>query len=141
MPTPSRLDDFLFDLRGYLVLPGAIADDLVDRLRDEFAQMPPALELGGWYRGAQRRDYNTFAGYELHHVIELGGPFEDLIDHPSWIDHVRHYCGEEDSYVAGVFIDECIAMVRGPGSHHPLHSGGWRTPLRCLYHYDHCRFR
>jgi ectoine hydroxylase-related dioxygenase (phytanoyl-CoA dioxygenase family) len=137
---PSDLDDFFFDLNGYLVLRGAVDAGLLARLNAEFDAFPD-LPNGGWYRGAQRRDYTDATGLEFHNVIELGGPFEELIDHPSWIDYVRHYCGEEGTYVQGLFIDECIASVRQAGGHHPVHSGGYCTPLRCLYRYEHGVFR
>jgi len=109
---PSPLDDYLFDLRGYLILRNVIAPDLVDELNGEFDKFPRDLKLADWYKGAQRRDYDPATGMELHHCLEIGGPFEALIDNPGWINHVRHYAGEEDSYVRGVFIDECIEAVR-----------------------------
>jgi len=138
---PSPLDDYLFDLRGYLILRNVIAPDLVDELNGEFDKFPRDLKLADWYKGAQRRDYDPATGMELHHCLEIGGPFEALIDNPGWINHVRHYAGEEDSYVRGVFIDECIASIRSSGGHHPLHSGGYETPLRCVYNYSNGKFR
>ena len=137
---PTELDDFFFDLNGYLVLQKAVDAALLDRLNQEFDSFPD-LPHGGWYRGAQRRDYTEATGLELHNVVEIGEPFEELIDHPSWIEYVRHYCGEEGTYVQGLFIDECIASVRKSGGHHSVHSGGFRTPLRCLYRYEHGMFR
>src|SRR5690348_9043986 len=115
MAKPTPLDDFLFDLRGYLILENVIEPDLLDRLNAEFDAFPHDLPLAQWYKGAQRRDYNPATGLELHHCLEIGGPFEELIDHPGWIDHVRHYCGEEESYVRGLFIDECITSTRTSG--------------------------
>ena len=138
--SPSALDDFLFDLRGYLVLEQAVDPELLDALNQSFDAFPP-LEYGEWWGNAQRRDYNGATGYELHNCIEAGAPFEQLIDHSSWISYVRHYCGEEDSYVAGVFIDESIASIRRSGGHHPVHSGGYRGALRGAYHYNHGVFR
>lgn len=141
MREPSLLDDFLFDLNGYLVLEGALESDLVGRLNEEFDRFPRDLARGHWYRGAQRRDYTAETGLELHHCIEIGGPFEELIDHPSYINLLRHYCGEEGSYVEGLFIDECIASVRTSGGHHPVHSGGYRGALRGRYLYTNGVFR
>lgn len=141
MSKPTAYDDFLFDLRGYLILKNAIAPDLLERLNAEFDQFPRDLPLGEWYQGAQRRDYDPATGIELHHAIEIGGPFEELIDHPSWIDYARHYCGEEDSYLEGLFIDECIASIRTGGGYHPFHSGGYRVTTRCHYRYEHGVFR
>ncbi len=82
-PQLSLLDDFFFDLQGYLVLKNAVAPDLLGRLNAEFDAFPPDLGIGGWYRGAQRRDYTPDTGLELHNAIELGEPFEELIDHPA----------------------------------------------------------
>lgn len=137
---PSALDDFLFDLRGYLVLENAIEPELLADLNRAFDNFP-ALETGEWWGNAQRRDYTKETGFELHNCVESGEPFERLIDHPGWINYVRHYCGEEDSYVQGLFIDEAIASIRRSGGHHPVHSGGYRGALRGAYHYNHGVFR
>ena len=137
---PAPLDDFLFDLRGYLILKQAIDPELVDDLNRAIDVLPP-LEYGQWYGNAQRRDYHAATGLELHNCVEVGEPFERLIDHPGWINYVRHYCGEEKSYVEGLFIDECILSVRTSGGHHPVHSGGYQGALRGAYHYNHGVFR
>ena len=138
--TPSALEDFLFDLNGYLVLKNAVDADLLGRLNAAFDRFPE-LEYGEWWGHAQRRDYNGATGLEIHNCVECGPEFEELIDHPSWIDYVRRYCGEEQSYVQGLFIDESIASVRKSGGHHPVHSGGYQGALRGAYHYNHGVFR
>ena len=137
---PGPLDDFLFDLHGYLILRQAVEPALLDALNRATDELPP-LAYQEWYGNAQRRDYNAATGLELHNCVEAGEPFEQLIDHPGWIDYVRHYCGEEQSYVAGLFIDECILSVRTSGGHHPVHSGGYRGALRGAYHYANGVFR
>jgi ectoine hydroxylase-related dioxygenase (phytanoyl-CoA dioxygenase family) len=137
---PTPLDDFLFDLRGYLVLKNAVEPALIDELNRAFDAFPP-LEYGEWWGNAQRRDYNGATGFELHNCVEAGEPFERLIDHPGWINYVRHYCGEEQSYVEGLFIDECIASIRRSGGHHPVHSGGYQGALRGAYNYKNNVFR
>ncbi|HLL89334.1 MAG TPA: hypothetical protein VK324_08525 [Tepidisphaeraceae bacterium] len=104
----TPLDDFLFDLNGYLVLRDAVGSDLLARLNAAFDAFPE-IPFGHWHGNAHRRDYNSHVGYELHNVVECGQPFEELIDHPSWIDLVHRYCGEAGSYVDGLFIDEAIA--------------------------------
>ncbi|MGQ0605036.1 MAG: phytanoyl-CoA dioxygenase family protein [Anaerolineales bacterium] len=137
---PSSLDDFFFDLRGYLVLKQAITPELVAALNAGIDALPP-LAYGQWLGNAQRRDYNDATGLEIHNCVELGAPFETLVDHPSWINHVRRYCGEAQSYIEGLFIDECILSVRRSGGHHPVHSGGYQGALRGAYHYSHGVFR
>lgn len=138
--TPTPLDDFLFDLNGYLVLKNAIESELLADLNRTFDTFPP-IATGEWWGNAQRRDYTPDTGYELHNCVEAGEPFERLIDHPGWIKYVRRYCGEADSYVKGLFIDECIASIRSSGGHHPVHSGGYRGAMRGAYGYKHGVFR
>ena len=137
---PTPLDDFLFDLRGYLILKHAVEPELVNDLNRTIDTLPP-LEYEQWYGNAQRRDYNPATGLELHNCVEAGEPFERLIDHPGWINYMRHYCGEEKSYIEGLFIDECILSVRTSGGHHPVHSGGYQGALRGAYYYNHGVFR
>lgn len=137
---PSALDDYLFDLRGYLVIEQAVTHEELADLNGAFDRLPD-LPQGGWVGNCQRRDYTPDTGYELHNCMEFDPAFDRLIDHPSWIGHLRHWCGEEESYVAGLFIDECIASVRRSGGHHPVHSGGHRGALRGMYHWKHGVFR
>jgi len=137
---PTPLDDFLFDLRGYLILENVVEPALLADLNAAFDNFPP-LEYGEWWGNTQRRDYNGATGFELHNCVEAGEPFERLIDHPGWINYVRHYCGEEKSYVQGLFIDECIASIRRSGGHHPVHSGGYQGALRGRYQYTNGVFR
>lgn len=139
--TPSALDDFLFDLNGFLILEKAVDKELLDRLNGEFDNFPRTIARGEWYGGAQRRDYTGETGFELHQAVTAGKPFEELVDHPSWFGLVSHYAGEEDSYARGVFIDETIASIRTSGGHHPAHSGGYRGALRGRYDYRHGVFR
>ena len=141
MRQPSAMDDYLFDLRGFLIVKNALEPDLLDELNAAFDAFPRDLPVAAWYKGAQRRDYTPDTGMELHHCLEMGDPFTKLIDHPSWLGHVSRYCGEENSYVAGLFIDECMTSIRTSGGYHPLHSGGFQTPMRCQYAYENGVFR
>ena len=111
---PSPLEDYLFDLRGYLVLEQALEPGLVDDLNSALDGMPP-IEPRGWWGNVQRSgsDGDT-QGLEFHNLVEGGKPFERLIDHPSWINHVRRYAGESDSYVEGLFILMALTDI-GPG--------------------------
>jgi len=134
------LQDYLFDLNGYLIIKDAVEPALLNSLNKAFDEFPP-LQRGDWWGNAQRRDYTGDTGFELHNCVEAGRPFEELIDHPSWINLVRRYCGEQDSYIEGLFIDEAIASIRRSGGHHPAHSGGYKGALRGKYQYDHGVFR
>ncbi|PZN92185.1 MAG: hypothetical protein DCF31_17280 [Alphaproteobacteria bacterium] len=132
--------DFLFDLNGYLVLPGALGPDLLADLNRAFDAFP-ALETGDWWGNVQRLDNAGAAGTELHNIVEAGPPFEALIDHPAWIDRVRRYCGEAGTYVEGLFIDECFASVRRSGGYFPMHSGGQDGVVRNQFRFVNGAFR
>ena len=71
---PSRLNDFFFDLRGFLVLQQAVEAELIDALNRTIDALPP-LEFGQWYGNAQRLDYIASGGFELHNCVEAGEPF------------------------------------------------------------------
>ena len=131
---------FFFDLRGGLILKNAVEPELIDALNHAFDNFP-TLKREEWWGNAQRRDYTEDTGLELHNCVEVGEPFEKLINHPNWINYLRRYCGEHDSYVQGLFIDECIASIRTSGGHHPVHSGGYRGALRGRYQYVNEVFR
>jgi hypothetical protein len=137
---PNAVDDFFFDLNGYLVLENAAPPDLIARLNAAFDRLPD-IEPGEWVGNAQRRDYTKETGYELHNCVEFDPAFEELIDHPGWIELVKHFGGEEQSYVQGLFIDECIASIRNSGGHHPVHSGGYKGAMRGAFGYKNDVFR
>lgn len=138
--TATAVDEYLFDLRGYLVLEKAIDPDLVDDLNEALDRFPD-LEYGEWHGNVQRFDNNGSAGVELQNIVEGGEPFERLIDNPSWVSLVRHFAGEEDSYVQGLFIDECFASIRRSGGFFPIHSGGYHGAVRGQYRYMDGVFR
>ena len=137
---PTALDDFLFDLRGYIVIENAVAPGLLDDLNRAFDDFPKLAPLE-WWGNAQRRDYTEDTGFELHNCVEAGKSFEALIDCPGWISYARRYCGEDKSYLEGLFVDEAIASIRRSGGFHQVHSGGFQVPLRCTYGYENGVFR
>jgi phytanoyl-CoA dioxygenase PhyH len=140
---PSAMDDYLFDLRGYIILEQAVEPELVDALNGAFDGIPPDLQPGQWWGNVHRIESKKDAakGLELQNVVEAGEPFERLIDHPSWINYMRHWAGEEDSYVQGLFIDECFAAIRREGGYLQVHSGGYRKAMRGQYRYVDGVFR
>ena len=134
------LQDYLFDLRGFLVLKNAAAPDLVERLN---RAIDPFLDLQylEWRGNVQRFDNNGNAGIELQNIVEGGAPFEELIDHPAWHDRLLRYCGEADSYVQGLYIDGCFASVRRSGGFFPVHSGNQDGVVRNQYRFVNGKFR
>lgn len=140
MQSPYDIQDYLFDLQGFIVLKNAVSPDLVERLSQA---IDPYLDMRfeEWRGNVQRFDNNGNAGIELQNIIEAGGPFEELIDHPSWVDRLLRYCGEKDSYVEGLFIDECFASIRRSGGFFPVHSGNHEGNVRNQYRFVDGKFR
>jgi ectoine hydroxylase-related dioxygenase (phytanoyl-CoA dioxygenase family) len=132
--TQHDLDDYLFDLNGYLIIQNAIDAQLLADLNAAFDAFPE-LEFKEWWGEVQRLDNNARAGVELQNIVAGGKPFETLIDHPSWIDKMRRYCGEHQTWIPGLFIDECFATIRRTGGFFALHSGGHERAIRNQYGY------
>lgn len=129
--------DYLFDLRGYVILKNAVDPQHLAELNQAFDNFPD-LPFMGWHGNVQRLDNNGHAGLELQNIVEGGEPFEKLIDHPSWIERVHRYCGEKGTYVDGLFIDECFASIRRTGGFFPAHRN---NAVRGLYRFVDGEFR
>ncbi len=133
------VQDYLFDLRGYLILKRAVEPDLIAALNRALDAFPP-LQSGQWHGNVQRADSQGDQGVELQNIVEGGVPFEQLIDHPAWIDRMHRYCGEDDSYFEGLFIDECFASLRRSGGYFPVHSGAHEHMIRTQYRFFNGHF-
>lgn len=141
---PSEMEIYLFDLRGYLHLKGALSKAEVAELNAALDELPP-IGVGEWYGYVHGHMYGETDGLNLQQIYEAGEPFEKLIDHPSWIDRVRHFVGGAGTFDynhGDLFIDECFANYRDPGEAIGLHSGGHtgvkRTQFRFFNGEFHC---
>ena len=126
----TDLEDYLFDLRGYLLLENAVDADHIQQLNtalDPYVSM----ELNEW-----RGNIHRLKAHEIHNIVEAGESFEQLIDHLSWISHIRRYAGHD-----GLFIDEAFANVRGQGGATRLHSGGHKRRIRTQFRFHNNEFR
>ena len=134
------VQDYLFDLRGYVIIKNAIPQELVDRLN---LAIEPYLDMQylEWRGNVQRFDNNGNAGIELQNIVEGGQPFEELIDAPGYHERLLRYCGEKDSYVEGLFIDECFASIRRTGGYFPFHTGSEDGVIRGQYRFVNGHFR
>lgn len=132
---PTEMEIYLFDLRGYVVLKNALSQDEVAALNGSIDSMLP-IEHGAWHGHVHAHNFGTRDGLNLQQIYEAGEPWERLIDHPSWIEKVKHFVGGKDSFDwlhGPLFIDECFANVRGPGEAIPIHSGGHENVKRTQY--------
>lgn len=123
---PTPLETYLFDLRGYIVLRGALAPEEVRAINERLDAIPIS-KPGDWHGYVHAHSFGGKDGTNLQQIYEGGEPFERLIDHPSWIEKVRTFVGGENTfdYQHGpLFIDENFANLRGPGEAIGMHSGG-----------------
>ena len=126
-PQVTQEHDFLFDLRGYLLLEQALSLEQVAALNGAIDVLPP-LEPQQWHGHVHRNDYAEAWGYNLQNIIEGGQPFEELIDHPGFLPWVQRYAGHD-----GLYIDEALVTIRRPGQGVSLHSGGHKRRVRTQY--------
>jgi phytanoyl-CoA dioxygenase PhyH len=139
----TDLDIYLFDLRGYLLIEKALSPDEVAELNAGIDALLP-LKRGEWVGYVHGHAYSDNDGLNLQQIYEGGEPFERLIDHPSWIDKVKHFVGGEgtfDHHPSPLFIDENFANLRGPGGALGLHSGGHLGLKRTQFRYYNGRFQ
>ena len=123
---PSEMEIFLFDLRGYIVLKNALTAAEVANLNEGLDALPP-LKKGEWAGYVHAHSFGAKDGLNLQQIYEAGEPFEKLIDHPSWIDKVKHFVGGAGTFDYNhgpLFIDENFANFRDPGEAIGIHSGG-----------------
>ncbi len=133
--TTERDLDYLFDLRGYLVLKGAIArDDLAEMNRwvddhRSYVEDPPTGERSGagegvssgcWIGHVELHSYGPDDGVNFQNIVEGGPVFERLIDYPAWLPLVARFINP----INRLSIHENLLNVRGPGGFLYIHSGG-----------------
>jgi ectoine hydroxylase-related dioxygenase (phytanoyl-CoA dioxygenase family) len=115
----SPAEEYFFDLRGYTVLPQALDQEHLASLNTWIDNLPP-LETGQWFGKVYTQSYSGIDGVNLQDIIEAGEGFERLIDHPAWIEQVRHYLGPSTRpYIYEIFVN-----VREAGGYIGVHSGG-----------------
>lgn len=139
---PTALENYLFDLRGYLVLKNALSPQEVRELNEGLDAMPP-LKPDEWHGHVHRENMPDHRGTSYQQIYEAGKPFEKLIDHPSWINHALEYVGGKGTFdqVSGpLCIDENFALLRGPGQAIGLHSGGHLFCKHTQFHFSNGAF-
>ncbi len=139
---PTAMDDYLFDLHGFLKLEGAVDPGHVADLNAVLDAIPD-IEPGQWHGYVHRQVHQEMNGINYQQIYEAGEPFERLIDHPAWIGRVRRYGrgeGTVDYNHGDLFIDENFANLRGPGQAISLHSGGHQRTKRTQFRYHDGKF-
>ena len=138
----TDLDIYLFDLRGYLLLEGALTSAEVAALNAGIDAILP-IQGGEWDGYVHCPASNAKDGITLQQIYEGGEAFERLIDHPSWTDKLKHFVGGEGTFdyaQAPLFIDENFANIRGIGEAISVHSGGHEGVKRTQFRYHNGKF-
>ena len=131
----TELEEYLFDLQGYLVLDKAVTADHISKLNavlDTYQDMPS----DSW-RGNVHCVLDNTLSRHFHNVFEMGEPYEQLIDNRAWIPYLERFVGGYD----GLFIDESFVDIRDPGHASPLHSGAHKRRVRTQFRFHNNEFR
>ena len=120
MAVPTPMDEYTFDLRGYILVPGALDQAELAAINGYVDALGPLIDHGGWYENVEVHSYygggpgqakrGIDDGYNLQHIYEAGPVFETLIDHPKWFGHVEHFLGAGEPFMHELFLN-----VRGKG--------------------------
>jgi hypothetical protein len=122
-----RLQDYVFDLNGFIVLEQAVSPEDLRSMNawvdDHQAYVEQPKNDDGtprWIGRVETQSYGQEDGVNFQNIVDGGDVFERLIDHPEWIELVRKYIAPNN----GLGIHENFLNVRGKGGHLYIHSGG-----------------
>jgi hypothetical protein len=121
MPVEPVLSDeqkFLFDLEGYLVLPGVLSGGECGALNELADEVWPRSEADGPFRREEA-------------ITLWGQPFLDLMDHPKVLPVLSALIGSR----LRIDHDYCIFMQNGAPSQ-MIHGGPRRLETDHWYHYS-----
>ena len=101
VPDPSStltpMQEYLFDLNGYLVLKGAISPDDVAAMNATYDAIATAnIDGKGWFGRVGVNNSGRQEGMIFEQLYEAGAVWEKLIDHPAWYNKVAHFVGSDD---------------------------------------------
>ncbi|WP_274650763.1 phytanoyl-CoA dioxygenase family protein [Paenibacillus humicola] len=145
----TDMEEYLFDLRGYLILENALTPEQLaacNATYDELEQFGSRLEEPiGWMGNVRVRKNTGQQELFLSQLYEAGPVWEELIDHPSWFEKVKHFIGTDDpqnfdGHHGPMFIDENFGTIRGKDGAIRLHSGGDVGTIRTQFRYHAGKF-
>jgi hypothetical protein len=145
-PACTEMEEYLFDLNGYLILKGALSPDEVRACNGTYDALEAAnVEGRGWYGDVVVHNSGRQEGLIFQQLYEAGPVWESLLDHPSWYRKAVHFIGTDDpenfdGHHGPAFIDECFGTIRGPGGAQRLHSGGHVGTIRTQFRYHAGKF-
>ena len=120
----TEMEDYLFDLNGYIILKGVLDEDHVAQLNestDELVKIPRGESRGKLYNDAGK--YESL-GIILRNTVEGGEPFERFI-------------GSTEKPI----LEQSQLMVRESGEATRLHSGAHKRRMYTQFRYHNGEFR
>lgn len=147
-PVTTDMEEYLFDLNGYLILKGALTKAQVDACNatyDEVEEAAKSMGPKGWLGNVPINNSGKQEGLGMQQLYEAGPVWEELLDHPSWYDKAIHFIGSDDpenfdNAHGPAFIDECFGTIRPQGGAQRLHSGGHVGTIRTQFRYHAGKF-
>lgn len=142
----SDMEEYLFDLNGYLILRNALTPAQVAACNHTYDELDAAnVEGRGWHGNVVVHNSGRQEGLIFQQLYEAGPVWEELLDHPSWYGKAIHFIGTDDpenfdGHHGPAFIDECFGTIRGPGGAQRLHSGGHVGTIRTQFRYHAGKF-
>ena len=149
---PTEMEDYLFDLQGYLLLPQAVDADHLSEMNAVLDQWLTEADAR-WQEKAIPSGPPFSASFE--NLVERDGSFLRLVDHPAWAQYMKRYIGSEDPPVTegthypadakrtgdSPVLEGAAASIRGPGAATRLHSGAHKRRAYTQFRFHNNRFR
>ena len=95
----TDMEEYLFDLNGYLILKNALTPAQGKACNDTYDQIEDAaksIQGRGWWGNVAVSNSGRQEGITLQQMYEAGPVWEELLDHPSWYDKCVHFIGTDD---------------------------------------------
>ena len=144
---PTEMEDYLFDLRGYLVIKNAVSVAALDELNAIVDRLSPSPEQEAERAVSERMaavavgaDFGTERhgfGSGLTGNVMAYEPFQRLIGHKAWLSHLERYIGSENP--PAFYGGSCI--LRWPGQGSRLHAGADTRRQETQFRFHNNEFR
>jgi Phytanoyl-CoA dioxygenase (PhyH) len=91
------MQEYLFDLNGFLILRGALSPEDVAEMNATYDAIEAAGTEGkSWFGHVAVNNSGRQEGMIFEQLYEAGPVWERLVDHPAWFRKVAHFVGSDD---------------------------------------------
>ena len=126
----TDMEEYLFDLNGYLILRNALTPAQVAACNRTYDELEAAnVEGRGWHGNVVVHNSGRQEGLIFQQLYEAGAVWEELLDHPSWYDKAIHFIGTDDpenfdghhGIVQCYFWDRVVNSMEAPRVYQSFH--------------------